>query len=139
MSNNISTQRAAIESLLDKTGFQLLDFTLLPATRVELEDGTQLFFCGVSNGKDNRSKYKKVKIIGFSTIPDLYNPKAINEVPEAKLMVLIRPLEANDDLTDIDGNLENIMTVEKLEVVSNDFIKLVLKRTGDTKSFIKLI
>lgn len=139
MSNNLSTQRAAIECLIAKSNNNKpLGPLFFESTAVELEDGSALYFTGISNGSDNRSKFKGVKVAGFSKDPRFYNKAGINLASECKSVVLVRPFAAGDNRDDIEQRITNLFTVEELAVVSRTVQKLVLRPTGKNKSYVNL-
>ena len=146
MSNCVSTQRPAIESLLTTVGISLTSNLALPIRKTTKfflsinsspEDLQEIFFSGISKGHDRRSNLQDIKVAGFSFHNSHVEPSEKKFISESCCAMLIR-LPENGDKGLVQGNIEQA-TVELLELVSESDDVVIFKRTNHSQCYTKVI
>lgn len=143
MGNCVSTQRPAIETLLNKYDMadKKLGIKIKKNTKFFLitgqkeSDCQEIFFSGVSLGHDRRADFRDQPVAGFSLMKYKVDTNLLNTVGDSCCAVLVRLPEVNDP-----GYQKQFSqaAVELLEVVSNADDVVVFKKTKKSQCYIKL-
>jgi len=146
MSNCVSTQRPAIESLLTKFGISLTSNLALPIKKTTKfflsingspDDLQEIFFSGISKGHDRRSHLQDIKVAGFSFHDSHVQSTEKKLISESCCAVLIR-LPENGDKGRVQENIEQA-SVDLLEIMSESDDVVIFKKTNHAQCYTKVI